>query len=122
MNNVIAVLFTGTILAISGFAAQTSRPLTNNEVKQLAATAKTPEDHMRLSRHFKLKADKLETEAKVHAEMALNYRTHPTVSEMKRPGAPDTALHCEWLSQSLAKAAKDARALAADHEIMAKQQ
>jgi len=61
-------------------------------------------------------------EAKEHADMARNYRANPTASKTKRPGASDTASHCETLSQDLAKAARDARALAADHEAMAKQQ
>ena len=122
MRNVIAVIITGTVLTISGFAAQANGTLTNKEVMQLTASAKTPEEHMRLARHFQAKADKLEAEAKEHADMARNYRANPTASKTKRPGASDTASHCETLSQDLAKAARDARALAADHEAMAKQQ
>lgn len=122
MRNVIAVIITGTVLTISGFAAQAKGTLTNKEVMQLTASAKTPEEHMRLARHFQAKADKLEAEAKEHANMARNYRANPTASKTKRPGASDTASHCETLSQDLAKAARDARALAADHEAMAKQQ
>jgi len=122
MKNVIAVIITGTVLTISGFAAQANGTLTNKEVMQLTASAKTPEEHMRLARHFQAKADKLEAEAKEHADMARNYRANPTASKTKRPGASDTASHCETLSQDLAKAARDARALAADHEAMAKQQ
>ena len=122
MKNVIAVIITGTVLTISGFAAQANGTLTNKEVMQLTASAKTPEEHMRLARHFQAKADKLEAEAKEHANMARNYRANPTASKTKRPGASDTASHCETLSQDLAKAARDARALAADHEAMAKQQ
>ena len=121
MKNVIAVIITGTVLTISGFAAQANGTLTNKEVMQLTASAKTPEEHMRLARHFQAKADKLEAEAKEHANMARNYRANPTASKTKRPGASDTASHCETLSQDLAKAARDARALAADHEAMAKQ-
>ena len=122
MKNVIAVIITGTVLTISGFAAQANGTLTNKEVMQLTASAKTPEEHMRLARHFQARADKLEAEAKEHADMARNYRANPTASKTKRPGASDTASHCETLSQDLAKAARDARALAADHEAMAKQQ
>ena len=121
MKNVIAVIITGTVLTISGFAAQATGTLTNKEVMQLTASAKTPEEHMRLAHHFQAKADKLEAEAKEHADMARNYRANPTASKTKRPGASDTASHCERLSQDLAKAARDARTLAADHEAMAKQ-
>ena len=120
MKNLIAVFITGTVLAIAGFSAQAGA-LTDKEEKQLAASAKSSEDHLRLAKHFQAKADKLAADAKEHAEMAQIYREHTSVADTKRPGAADTVSHCEALSQDLAQAAKDARKLAADHESMAKQ-
>jgi len=122
MKKVLIVLAGGLILSAAGFASEGSRPLSNKEAKQLIATASTPADHLRLAKYFELKAEKLEAEAREHADMARNYRAHPTASEMKRPGAPDTAAHCERLSQHLAEAAQDARTLARDHEAMARRQ
>lgn len=122
MTRIVAVLITGTLISAASFAGDRGRMLSDKEAKQLAATATAPADHMRLAEHFQLKAAKLEAEAKEHAQMAENYRTFPTASETKRPGAVDTVSHCEALSQDLAKAAKDARALAIDHAAMAKKQ
>ena len=121
MKNLLTVLVSGIVLSVAGLAAEPAKPLTNKEAKQLTLTASTPADHLRLAKHFELQAARLEAEAKEHAEMARDYRANPTASETKRPGMADTAAHCERLSQDLATAAKDARALAADHEAMAKQ-
>ena len=52
--------------------------------------------------------------------MAKTYRARPTASEVKRPGATDTASHCQTLSENLAKAAEEARALSAAQADMAK--
>jgi hypothetical protein len=122
MKNAIAVFVAGTVLAISGFGAQATAGLTKKEARQLTMSAKTPQDHLELAQYFRLEADKLDAEAKEHAAMALNYRANPTASETKRPGASDTAAHCERLSRDLAKTAGDARALAADHEALARKQ
>ena len=48
------------------------------------------------------------------------YRAKPKASETKRPMSPDTAAHCDYLVQTLSKAANEARALGAAHERMAK--
>lgn len=52
--------------------------------------------------------------------MAKIYRARPTASELKRPMAPDTVAHCDYVAESLQKAAKKSRALATEHEKMAK--
>jgi hypothetical protein len=122
MKSFLIVLVSSVVLSVVGLAAEPARPLTKKEAMQLAASANTPADHLRLAKYFELKADKLEAEAKEHGEMAQIYRARPTASLTKRPGAVDTAAHCERLSQDLAQAAKDAKTLAGDHEAMAKQQ
>lgn len=119
MKSALAVLVTGTVLAFSGFGAQPAAGLTQKEARQLTLSAKTPQDHVKLAQYYRLEADKLDAESKEHAAMARNYRANPSASETKRPGASDTATHCERLSQDLAKAAGDARVLAADQEALA---
>jgi hypothetical protein len=52
--------------------------------------------------------------------MAKMYRAQPTASEIKRPAAADTIAHCDSIAESLAKAAKEAKALATSHQDMAK--
>ena len=48
--------------------------LTKKQAKALAATAKTPADHMRLAAYYKLEADRLDAEAKDHDDLAQVYR------------------------------------------------
>jgi hypothetical protein len=89
------------------------------QVKELAATAKTPADHMKLSKHYAALAEKYDAEAVEHDIVAKAYRAMPNASESKRPGAPDTAIHCDRLAAYARDAAKEARMLAAAHEEMA---
>ena len=98
-----------------------AKRLSKKEVNALIATAKTPADHLRLARHYKGEADRYDAEAKDHAEMAATYRRRPTASEIKRPGAADTAAHCQRVSEELTRAAAEARELASAHDAMAKE-
>ena len=113
----IAVMFTANAAAQGNTSSDL---LTADQVKELAATAKTPADHMKLSKHFAAEAARNHTAAAKHDAVAQAYRKNPNASESKRPGAPDTALHCERLAQLAREEAKEARALAAEHEHMAK--
>jgi len=105
-------------------AAQTAKvQLTRKQAKALAATAKTPEDHMKLAAYFNREADRLEADAKDHEELAQIYRLYPsTFGGGKTGGNPQTRTfeHCEATAKSLREAAKSSRELAAEHERMAK--
>ena len=113
-----------TLFFVSGSPARAAEPkrLTHKEVKALIATAKTPEDHIRLAQYFSGEADRLEAESKEHQQLAEVYRHSPiaTLMAAKNPMGPQTAAHCEYFAKSLAKAAESARQLAADHGQMAK--
>ena len=107
-------------VAVSG--AQTGKStdlLTGKQVKELVANAKTPADHMKLSKHFSALAAKYEADAAEHVELSAVYRKSPGAAETKRPGGPDTAVHCDRFAQLARDAAKEARDLAAAHEHMA---
>ncbi len=96
--------------------------ITSKRVKAMVASAKTPEDHMRLSAYFNQEADRLEADAKDHAELAKTYRLYPSsAGGGKAGGNPQsrTAEHCEAVATSLREAAKSLRELAAEHEQMA---
>ena len=94
--------------------------LSGKEVRELIANAKTPADHRKLAKHFAAVATRYEAEATDHAAEAKAYRATPNASETKRPGGPDTALHCDRLAEAARNAATAARDLARDHEQMAK--
>ena len=95
--------------------------LSKEEVKTLITSAKTAQDHQRLAQHFDAKADQLEAESKEHQELAAHYKAHPTIHEMKHPGSPQTAGHCQYFADDLHKASLRARQMATDHREMGKQ-
>jgi hypothetical protein len=120
MKRIAAAVVISVALAMPYYAAEPAKPLSNREVRRLIEHASNAEDHVRLAQHFSTKASRLEAEAVEHARMAKAYRSHPSASDVKRPMAPDTAQHCEYLAKSLHKAASEAGALASAHAAMAK--
>jgi len=113
----LTIVSTATVAAQGG---KSSDLLTPDQVKSLVATANTPADHLKLSRHFAAEAAQFEAAATAHDAVAAAYRRNPMASESKRPGAPDTALHCDRLGQLSREAAKEARAMSVAHEHMGK--
>jgi hypothetical protein len=94
--------------------------LSRKDVKALIANAKTPEDHMKLARHFTAKAAQHEAEAKEHEELAVEYKRNPHLATSKHPMASNTAEHCQYFAEHCRKAAQELHAVAAAHEEMAK--
>jgi hypothetical protein len=120
----LVVLFSAMALAISvaAPAAQARKStdlLSSKQVKELVATAKTPADHLKLSKHFNALAAKYEAEAAEHAEEAQAYHKNPTFMESKNPSGPGTVAHCDRFADLTRQAAKEARELATAHEHMA---
>ncbi len=85
------------------------------ELRQLVEGVQTPGVHARLERHYLALAAKLDGDARAHRDLAAAYRAAPGASETKRPGAPDTAVHCERLAERVSGMAEDARVLARRH-------
>lgn len=106
-------------VASSQAVAKSPDLLAASEVRALVANAKTPADHLRLSRHFSALAEKYTTDASEHKALAAVYRKAPTASETKRPMAPDTAAHCDRFARLASEAASEARDMAKAHERMA---
>jgi murein L,D-transpeptidase YcbB/YkuD len=99
-------------------AADSSAPLTKQQVKALIKTASTPEDHMKLARYYRYEADKLKSEAKDHQEMEAEYDQDP--SRHAVPKWPTLGVHCKDLAGYFTKAAEEAEQMASMHEEMAK--
>ncbi|MGV3519948.1 hypothetical protein [Luteitalea sp.] len=85
------------------------------ELRRLVEAAPTPESHARVARHYRALTALLEREARDHRDLAATYRAAPTAADQKRPGAPDTAVHCERLAERVSRMAGEARALANAH-------
>ncbi len=108
------------LLPNSGNAQTAGKTLSNKQLSELVATAKTAADHRKLAAHYRAAAAKHEAEAQQHVELAAKYKANPTASESKRPNAPDTASHCMTYAEHCRKAAKTMSDMAAMHEEMAK--
>ena len=91
--------------------------LTRNAVKKLTATAKSPEDHLRLAQYYTAKADTLDAEAAVYEEAAASLRHGPVVKNLM---APTTPARYSFSAQRFRAEAKANRALAESQEEMAK--
>ncbi len=115
------LLLLAMFVAPSLLRAQASGTMSKEEVKTLVANAKTAEDHERLAKHFDAEAIRLDAEANEHQELVAEYKANPPGQESKHPMRGKTAGHCQYFAAALHKAATQARELAADHRIMAKQ-
>lgn len=116
------LLKTPCLTALGSFSAGAKdKTLSKNEVKSLIASAETKADHERIAQYFDSEAAKYDAEAKDHGELAEVYRKNPPSPPTKFPGSQQSFDHCNSLSNSLSKAAEDARALAAEHRAMAKE-
>lgn len=119
---IVLSLLTVLFWAGSSWAGQSGKAtqLTNDQVTNLTANAKTAADHERLAQHFTAKANAYEAEAQEHEDLATQYRLTPNPDETKRPGTPRTAAHCYKTASGLHKSAQDARQLSSKHAEMAK--
>ena len=88
--------------------------LSPKQAGELAAAARTPADHARLSKHFAAEAAQYTADADSHAAMAAGYR-----NANRRGRLEGAAVHCDRLVQKVREAATAARDLAAYHEQVA---
>lgn len=89
--------------------------LTKKELKTLIANAKTKADHQKLADYYKSEAERLETEAKDHDEMAESYKKNPNPLAVKHPEQFGES-HCREMARRFREAASQAESLATMHE------
>ena len=99
--------------------SKTSDLLTTKQVKALVANARTPADHIRLSKHFEALAATYEAEATGHADNGAAYRKNPIGMAGRPANAEVTIAHCDRLAELSRESAKEARELASAHAQMA---
>ena len=105
-------------------AAGDKKPvISKKELKVLLKTAKEPVEHQKIAAYYRQEAQRLRASSKEHAELAEIYTKNPPNAAMVAKhgtafgqGAP----HCDRWAQLDAEQAKEAEALAALHEDMAK--
>lgn len=105
----------------SSVAAGNKPTLSKKELKALIASAKTKDDHQKLADYYKAEKERLEGEAKDHEDLAKAYDENPGRPSMgSRTPFGQGASHCHRQAQLYTDQAKEAEALAALHEDMAK--
>jgi len=115
MKRITFVLLTVVALSVPSFAAEQLSP---QQLASLVASAKTTVEHERIASYYRSQADKLLAESNDHAKMAAAFRANPVTNNEKRAAA--TVIHCEYLAQSLKERSEKIRAVADEHQRMAK--
>jgi|SRR5580704_273975 len=119
---VLALVLASSLLSTYA-AASESQVITKKEFKTLLKTAKEPAEHRKIAAYYRQEAARLTASAKEHEELAEFYPKNPPFPAM---GAKNEmafgqgAQHCKRWAEFSAKQAKEAEALAAIHEEMAK--
>ena len=104
--------------------ASNSKPvISKREFKVLLRTAKEPPEHQKIAAYYRQEAQRLTASSKEHAEMAEIYAKNPPFPAMESKHGDafgQGASHWRKWAQLIAEQAKEAEALAALHEDMAK--
>ena len=88
--------------------------MTDAQLQRLIASARTPGEHGKLVEYFNSLVTKYSEDAAAHTAMAAGYRGNPR-------GQMTSAIdHCERLAQQAKTAAAEAKALAGEHQALAK--
>jgi hypothetical protein len=104
--------------------AQDKTVPTRKEVVRLLKAAKEPPEHRRVAAFYQHEAVSLRQSAKEHSDLATVYeRTHPFAAMESKHGDVfgQGASHCKKFAALELEEAKEADALAALHEAMAKE-
>jgi hypothetical protein len=115
MNRIVSILVASLALTVPTFAAEQLTPV---QLASLVASARTSADHVRIANFYQAEADKLLAESNDHARMAAAFRANPATNNAKRAQA--TVNHCEYLAQNLKVKSQKLRAIAGEHDRMAK--
>jgi len=103
-------------------AANKNTPIKKKDIKTLLKTASEPADHLKIAAYYRQEAARLNQSAKEHADLATIYKQNPPnpAMEAKHGSSVEGASHCNRWSELAREQAKEAEALAALHEGMAK--
>jgi tryptophanyl-tRNA synthetase len=113
-----AVALIAIALGLTLNAAGAPLTLTEKEAKALAATASTPEEHLKLAGYYRQMAEKFRAESKKHEEMKASYESNRANTSSKFKAS--TIDHCQYFIKSFRENAQKAVELASAHEEMAK--
>jgi len=119
---VLALVLASSLLSTYAGASE-NQVITKKEFKTLLKTAKDPVEHRKIAEYYRQEAARLTASANEHEELADVYAKNPPFAAMEaKHGAAfaQGAPHCKRWAELSAEQAKEAEALAAMHEEMAK--
>ena len=112
---VVALLLVTGLAAVPASRSAAQTPVvTDDNLNQSIADAKTPADHEAIAAYYDKEAADNESKSKVHHS---THATYDAFKAMKPVGMGD---HCDQLGKYFEKAAHEDKALANDHREMAK--
>ena len=114
----VALLVAGAVSAQTRVDTSSDQVLSKKELQRLAAEAKTPEEHTKLSEYYLKSAERRDQEAAEYDQMANSYAAHSGSNKSARragSAAVQGAQHCRNLAALARKAAAEDRALASLH-------
>lgn len=95
--------------------------LTKQQLKALIATAKTPEEHLRIAHFYDQQAQEYMDQAKEHEGMLAAYKANLSQTTSKsRITVTSQIGHCEYFVKTFREMAAKSSDLAREHEQMAK--
>jgi hypothetical protein len=115
----IAAVFTMSFTSVYG-AAQAQKVPTTKELVTLLKSANEPPEHLRIAAYYRQEVQRLTADAKYHDEMGAAYQGRALPYESKHPYGTLGVSHCHYWAKLDLQQAKEAEALAALHEDMAK--
>jgi hypothetical protein len=121
MKRISVLTIAALVVALLTAVAQTGsgQRLPKKELHALLMSAKTPQEHQKLAAHYRAEAERLNSEAKEHEEMAEMYRKNPGGPAAKHPYATGEQ-HCRDIAKRYRESAAKMQALTTLHEDMAK--
>ncbi len=115
-TSTLAVLFAlaafAAILATTSLNAADTAEVTDANVEQMVANAKTAQDHEAIAAYYDRAAAAADEQVKLHEHLLEGYKKMPRFSTM--------AMHCDRMVRAYKSAAGENRALADEHRKMAK--
>lgn len=109
-------------LALPVFAApsyQVPEQLSKSQVAALIASAKTASDHWRIAAYFRNESDRLHAESDHLLKMTTEFMGNPVTNNDK--SVRETVIHCDEQARTFRARSAKARALAREHERMARE-
>ncbi len=119
----VLTLVLGSSLLFTYAAASENQVITKKEFKTLLKTAKEPVEHRKIAEYYRQEAARLTASAKEHEELAEVYTKNPPFPAMEAKHGTafgQGAQHCKRWAELSAEQAKEAEALAAMHEELAR--